>query len=254
MKDGLVITSFGTSVPEARAGIGAVETVLKEAAPDHTAVRAFTSPTIRRILAGRGETVFSLTGALEHFLQTGVRRVVVQPTHLLYGYEYDRLNEAAGRFAGRFDTLTVGRPLLADCDDIVAFASRFAEANPREDSAAIVCMGHGTKHPANAVYPAMQTAFHLLGRTDICIGTVEGWPELKDVLGQLKTACHVKLLPLMLVAGEHARKDMAGEWKDCLERAGHSVQCEFAGLGELKWVQEMYRDRLREVLSFAATR
>lgn len=252
MKEGLVITSFGTSVPEARGSIEAVETVLKETASIDTVVRAFTSPTIRRILVGRGETVFSLTGALEYLLEAGVRRAVVQPTHLLYGYEYDKLKAEADGFAARFETVTVGEPLLAKNDDIVRFAGKLAGAHPQRDGEAVVYMGHGTEHFANAAYPALQTALHLAGRTDIYIGTVEGWPGLRDILGQLKTPCNVKLLPLMLVAGEHARKDMAGEWKDSLERTGHFVQCEFTGLGELEWVQEMYREKMREVLSFAA--
>lgn len=250
MKEGLVITSFGTSVPEAGAGIAAVEKVLKETAPHAVAVRAYTSPTIRRILAGRGQNVFSLNEALEYLTQTDVERVVVQPTHLLYGYEYEKLKAEAERFAGRFETVTVGRPLLANNDDLMWFAKKIAETNPQRDGAGVVYMGHGTGHFANAVYPALQTALHLIGRDDIYIGTVEGWPGLEDILKQLKTPCQIRLLPLMLVAGEHAKNDMAGEWKSSLEQAGHSVQCEFTGLGELEWIQERYGKKLREVLEF----
>ena len=251
MKQALVITSFGTSVPEARGSIEMVEKALTEAAAGYTAVRAFTSPTIRRILAGRGETIPSLTGALEQLHSAGVNRVVVQPTHLLYGYEYDKLKAEAEEFSGRFEALKVGKPLIADNHDILRFAQRLAEAHPQRDGAAAVYMGHGTEHFANAVYPALQTALSLAGRSDICIGTVEGWPGLEDILHQLKTPCKVTLLPLMLVAGDHARKDMAVDWKEALEQAGHTVQCGFTGLGELAWVREMYQERLAEALSAA---
>lgn len=249
MKQSLVITSFGTSIPEARRGIEAVEDSLKEAAGcDYSVVRAFTSPTIRRILKERGEQVFSLPEALAELHQEGVGRVVVQPTHLLYGYEYDKLKAAAEEAAEHFAELIVGKPLLANNQDILQFANKIAATHSQQDKTAVVYMGHGTEHFANAVYPALQTAFHLAGRNDIFIGTVEGWPGLKEVLSQLQEPCTVKLLPLMLVAGDHARNDMAINWKKELERAGHSVQCEFTGLGELPWIQEMYRDRLLPIL------
>ncbi len=248
MKQALVITSFGTSVPEARGSIEAVETVLREAAAGYTAVRAFTSSIIRRILASRGENVPSLTETLGQLWNDGVRNVVVQPTHLLYGYEYDKLKAEAESFAGRFEKLTVGKPLLAGQQDLLQFAEKIAQAHPQQDGKAVVYMGHGSGHFANAVYPALQTALQFAGRSDILIGTVEGWPRLEDILRQLKTPCKVQLLPLMLVAGDHARNDMAGEWKERLEEAGHSVQCSFTGLGELVWVQDMYRSRLLEIL------
>ncbi len=248
MKQALVITSFGTSVPEARSSIEAVEKTLKETAAGYTAVRAFTSHTIRRILAGRGEKIFSLTEALEHLYKEGMDQVVVQPTHLLYGYEYDKLKADADGFSDRFEKLVVGKPLLANNRDILQFAVKISEMNPQRNGEAVVYMGHGTAHFANAVYPALQTALDLAGRSDIRIGTVEGWPALADILHQLKTPCKVKLLPLMLVAGDHARKDMAIDWKQELEKAGHTVQCEFTGLGDLAWIQELFRDRLLEIL------
>lgn len=248
MNQALVMLSFGTSVPEARVSIEAVERVLEETAAGYTPVRVFTSPTIRRILAGRGEIVPSLTETLDRLSSEGVKRVAVQPTHLLYGYEYDKLKAEALAFSERFDKLTVGAPLLADKNALLQFAEKILETHPRSAGRAVVYMGHGTEHFSNAVYPALQTVFHLAGRDDICVGTVEGWPGLTEVIQMLKTPCRITLLPLMLVAGDHAKNDMAGDWKTSLEQAGHSVQCEFTGLGELAWVQEMYRDRLRNIL------
>lgn len=251
MEKAIVITSFGTSVPEARASITAVEEALERAAPGYFCVRAFTSPTIRRILAGRGEAVPGLTEALEQLCAAGVRQVVVQPTHLLYGYEYDKLKAETDAFASRFEKTTVGRPLLADIGDLRRFAAGLSQTYPARDGEAVVLMGHGTGHFANMVYPALQTALRLKGCNNLYVGTVEGWPCVDDVLGQLRER-RVLLVPLMLVAGEHAKKDMAGDgpdsWKSRLERAGFSVSCSFTGLGLFHWVQDMYRERLLDVL------
>ena len=250
MDRGFVAVSFGTSVPEARRAVTAVEDVLRRTAPDWETVQAFTSPTIRRILAKRGEDVPSLPEALERLRSKGVRRAAVQPTHLLYGFEYDRLRAEAEALSGGFDALTVGRPLLADTADLRRFAAGLDGTYPQEDGGAVVLLGHGTEHFANAVYPALQTALRLEGREDMPVGTVEGWPALEDVVRQLASGGprHIRLVPLMLVAGEHARSDMADTWKRRLEAAGHTVSCVFTGLGELPWVQEMYRERCVELL------
>ena len=250
MDRALIVASFGTSVPEARVSVAAVEDALWEAAPGYRRARAFTSPTIRRILAKRGEEVPGLPEALEQLRSRGVRRAAVQPTHLLYGFEYDKLRAEAEALSAGFDVLSVGRPLLADTADLLRFAAGLAGMYPREEGGAVVLMGHGTEHFANAVYPALQTALRLAGREDVLVGTVEGWPGLEDVVRQLapEGPRHIRLTPLMLVAGEHARSDMAGEWKGCLEAAGHAVQCAFTGLGEFPWVQEMYQERLTALL------
>ena len=250
MKQTLVIASFGTSVPEARVSITAVEEALAAAAPEYTCIRAFTSPTIRRILKGRGEDIPGLTEALERLAAEDVRQVIVQPTHLLYGYEYDKLKAEAEAMADRFETLLIGCPLLADNDDLQRFARQLSQNHPAADGAVTVFMGHGTEHFANAAYPALQTALHLMGRYDLLIGIVEGWPGLDDILRQLEQGGprKVRLLPLMLVAGDHARNDMDKDWKARLETAGHTVTCSFTGLGQLPWVQEMYRERLVKLL------
>lgn len=251
MKQAIVIISFGTSVPEARADIEAVERAIRAAAPDCLCVRAFTSSIIRKILAKRGESVPNLTQALEQLYADGVKRVVIQPTHLLYGFEYDKLKAEAEAMASQFESLTVGRPLLADTGDILHFADGLSRTYPAQDGQAVVFMGHGTGHFANAVYPALQTALDLKGRKDMYVGTVEGWPSLEDWLDPL-THRPVQLVPLMLVAGDHAKNDMAGSepdsWKSRLEQAGCAVSCTLTGLGQLPWVQEMYCHRLLDIL------
>lgn len=248
MKQALVIASYGTSEPEARGGIEAVEKILTEAAAGYTVLRAFTSPAIRRILAARGERVPGLTEALEQLCGEGVDRVAVQPTLLLYGCGYDSLRAEAEGFSVRFAEVTVGKPLLADNRDVLRFAEKLAGAHPRRDGEAVVYMGHGTGHIANAVYPALQNALDLVGRSDIRIGTVKGQPGLEDILRLLPASRRVTLLPLLLTAGNHARADMAVDWKNRLEQAGHSVRCRLTGLGERAWVQEMYRERLLDML------
>ena len=152
--------------------------------------------------------------------------------------------------ADRFETLLIGCPLLADNDDLQRFARQLSQNHPAADGAVTVFMGHGTEHFANAAYPALQTALHLMGRYDLLIGIVEGWPGLDDILRQLEQGGprKVRLLPLMLVAGDHARNDMDKDWKARLEAAGHTVTCSFTGLGQLPWVQEMYRERLVKLL------
>ena len=139
---------------------------------------------------------------------------------------------------------------MSDTGDIKRFAARLSQAYPPAEGSAAVFMGHGTDHFANAVYPALQTGLRLEGREDLLVGTVEGWPSLEDILRQLAPGGprRVTLVPLMLVAGDHARSDMAGDWKPRLEAAGHTVRCTLTGLGELPWVQEMYRERFAELL------
>lgn len=246
----LIVASFGTSVPEARRSISAVEEALAAAAPNHMFVRVFTSPTIRRILKSRGEELPGLTEALNRLLAQGIRRVIVQPTHLLYGYEYDKLKAETEALASKFKELTLGLPLLAGSHDLQRFARRLSQDHPEKAGQAIVFLGHGTEHFANAAYPALQTALTYLGRKDIYIGTIDGWPGLEDILEQLASGGprQIKLLPLMLVAGDHAKNDMALVWKSRLEQAGHTVLCSFTGLGELAWVREMYQEKLSALL------
>ena len=248
MKQTLVIASYGTGVPEACGGIEAVERALEEAAAGYIAVRVFISPAVRRILAARGEWVPGLTEALERLCGEGVGRVVVQPTFLLDGRGYSGLKAEAEGFSDRFAKMAVGRPLLADGRDVFRFAEKLAGTHPRRDGEAVVYMGHGTEGAANEVYTALQDALDLAGRSDIRIGTIKGRPGLEDVLRLLPGPCGITLLPLLLTAGNHARNDMAVDWKNRMEQAGHSVRCGFTGLGELAWVQEMYRERLLDVL------
>lgn len=249
-RQALVIASVGAGVPEALDGITAVEEALSAAAEGYVCVRAFTSPAIRRVLKDRGEDVPGPDEALEALAAQGVRRVIVQPTLLLYGCACDRLKAGAEAFSGRFASLTVGRPLLADGGSIRRFALGLSRDHPAKDGAVTVFMGHGTGSAAHAAYPAVQNAWDGLGRDDLLVGVMEGHPDLDDILRRLEPGGprKIELLPLMLAAGTHARRDMAVGWKVRLERAGHTVTCSFTGLGRRAWVREMYRERLEELL------
>ena len=222
----VLCASFGSSAPEARRDIEAVEAALRAAAPGCGFVRAYTSPTVRRILAGRGEAVPSLPEALGRLAGSAV---AVQPTLLLRGREYDALRAQALARADAFPRLLLGRPLLDAPEDVPALARAVAQAYPAQPGESLLLLGHGTDGPAAAVYPA---------------------PE--DLLPALRRAPAVRLAPLLLVAGEHARKDMAGDdpasWKSRLAAAGLSVRCTLQGLGSLPGVQALYAQRLRALL------
>lgn len=255
MKEGILAVSFGTSVEEARLRqIEPVEQAIAAACPQAVFYRAYTSPTIRRILAERGTMVQDLEGALEQMAAEGITHGGVQPTHLLYGYEYDRIRQTVEKWRPRFERLTLGRPLLADTDTLLEMGELLDRIYPRQPGRAVVLMGHGTHHPANMAYPALQTVLNMKGRPDLLVGTVEGWPSLEELLPVLKAGGYQKVtaVPLMLVAGDHALNDMAGEepesWKSRLTQAGFSVDCRLQGLGELEEVQRLYANRARMLL------
>ena len=253
MKQALLVVSFGTSVPKARESIAAVEQALAAHAPCFDFYRAFTSPTIRGILAKRGEAVLSLAEALEQLAGAGYERVLVQPTHLLYGIEHDKIKETVAGFIPRFARLALGKPLVAGSGELQALAACVAECYMPK-TGALVLLGHGTEHFANMVYPALQTALRLAGVKNAYVGTVEGWPGFDEVLSQLRADGHqaVRLTPLMLVAGDHALHDMAGgepgSWQSRLEQEGFAVCCGLQGLGVLPGVQALYKTHLQELL------
>lgn len=250
----LVCASFGTTVPTAAADIAGVEQALAAAAPGWQLLRAYTSGMVRAALAGRGQPEDSVPEALARAAAAGCRRVLVQPTHFLWGVEYDKLKAQALAAAPGFDWLRVGRPLLDDTRDLRALAGAIGALYPAEPGRAVVLMGHGSAHRANVVYPAMQGIFELQSRPDIRVGTVEGWPGLAEVCAALarSRASRVLLVPLMLVAGDHAQNDMAGpgphSWRSVLAGQGYRVDWVRHGLGSEKAVQDLYAAHLRGVL------
>ena len=245
----ILAVSFGTSYNDTRdLTIGAIENVLQEAFPDYEVRRAFTAQTVIDILEERdGLEIDNVTEAMSRMVMDGVKEVIIQPTHVMPGAEYDDVMAEIAKYKDQFDTFKVGQPLLVEDADydtlIISLADETAQYN--QDGTAIVYMGHGTHHEANETYVKLQTKLTDAGYSNYFIGTVEATPSLEDVMGLVEAsgAKKVVLLPLMIVAGDHATNDMAGDeegsWKTAFEAAGYEVECVLKGLGQYDGVQQM---------------
>ena len=268
----LLVVSFGTSFNDSRAeDIGGVEKALQEANPDWSVRRAFTAQIIiNHVQARDGEKIDNVEQALNRAVENGVKNLVVQPTHLMHGAEYDELVEALDSYKDKFETVTVAEPLLGEVGDDAAVVNEdkaaVAEAitaeavktagfdsleAAKEDGTAFVFMGHGTSHTAKVSYSQMATQMEKLGYDNVFIGTVEGEPEetaCENVIAAVKEAGYTKVIlrPLMVVAGDHANNDMAGDdddsWKSQFVASGNfeSVDCQIAGLGGIDAIQQIY--------------
>ena len=258
-KEVLLVVSFGTSYYETRKyTIDAIEQDIRAAYPDYEVRRAFTAQTIINILEKRdGYNIENVTQALERMVQEGVKNVILQPTHVMTGYEYDDMVAEASKFEGKFDSLKISRPVLVEDADYEALVSVLAEETEayNADGTAVVFMGHGTEHEANATYTKLQAQFHLAGYRNYYIGTVEATPSVEDVLEAVKAtdASKVVLIPLMIVAGDHANNDMAGDeedsWKTIFTQAGYEVECVLRGMGSYPGVRQMILDHLSDTIN-----
>ena len=268
----LLVVSFGTSFNDSRvADIKGIEDALAEANPDWSVRRAFTAQIIiNHIQARDGEAIDNMDQALDRAVANGVKNLVVQPTHLMHGAEYDELMEAVDAYKDKFESVKVAEPLLgevgADASAVNADKKAVAEAitaeavktagfdtldAAKEDGVAFVFMGHGTSHTAKVSYSQMQAQMKDLGYENVFIGTVEGEPEdtaCENVINAVAEAGYTKVVlrPLMVVAGDHANNDMAGDdddsWKSMFNASGkfESVDCQIAGLGEIEAIQNLY--------------
>lgn len=266
----LLVVSFGTSYNDSRINdIKSIEDALQEAYPDWSVRRAFTAQIIiNHIQARDGEKIDNMTQALERAVANGVKNLVVQPTHLMHGAEYDEMCAAIDAYRDNFDSVSIAEPLLgevgsdasvinADKEAVAkAVAAAAVEASgfdsleaAKEAAAAFVLLGHGTAHVARVSYSQMSTQMQQLGYENVFIGTVEGEPEetaCESVIEEVRAAGYttVILRPLMVVAGDHANNDMAGSdddsWKPMFEDAGLTVDCQIAGLGGIADIQALY--------------
>lgn len=253
IKKAMLVVSFGTSHAVTREKtIGAIEQSIASAYPAYEVRRAFTSGMILSVLEKRdGIRIDNVAEAMKRLADDGFREVFVQPTHVIPGEEYDDMVAEALLYEDRFDHLTIGTPLLYDTEDyrkvIRAVMDQFPDLTDRD---ALVLMGHGTGHPINAAYPALDYQFKDLGYHNVFIGTVEGYPEIDTVLKKVEAYRPEKviLLPLMVVAGDHAVNDMAGEdedsWKSIFEHAGFRVECMLKGLGEFQAIRDIYLEHI----------
>ncbi len=250
----LLAVSFGTSHHDTlEKTIVAIEQALAEAFPERTLRRAFTSGMILRKLAGEGVHIDDVPAALERLADEGYTDVLVQPTHIMNGDEYDKLMALAEPYRQKFDCVLFGRPLLTETGDYPDAAKALMEDLPApEEDTAILYMGHGTEHFANSCYALLEYVFHDLGRKDVVIGTVEGYPGFEEAKRRLQElgVSQVELRPLMIVAGDHAKNDLAGDeedsWKSMLEKAGYHVRCVLQGLGEFPRIQSLFVEHARQ--------
>ena len=276
----LLAVSFGTSYNDSRVeDIKGIEDALQEAYPDWSVRRAFTSQIIiNHIQARDGEYIDNMDQALERAVKNNVKNLIVQPTHLMHGAEYDELVKAVERYQDKFESVKVSEPLLGEVGSDASAINSDKEAvakavtaqavetagydsldAAKEDGTAFVFMGHGTSHTAKVSYSQMQTQMQVLGYDNVFIGTVEGEPEetsCEAIIEAVKNAGYKKVIlrPLMVVAGDHANNDMAGEdedsWKSLFENSGffEQVDVQIAGLGGIEAIQQIYVDHTAAVI------
>lgn len=246
----LLVVSFGTSYNDSRREtIGAIEDALEEAFPDYSVRRAFTSQIIIDHINDRdGYKIDNVEEALDRAVENGVKTLVVQPTHLMNGLEYTDLCDAIAQYADAFEQIEIGEPLLTSDADFEAVAKAITDATAQYDdgTTAICFMGHGTEADSNSVYAQMQEVLTADGFENYYVGTVEATPSVDDVLAAVQEGeyTNVVLEPLMVVAGDHANNDMAGDeegsWKTTFESAGYTVECLIEGLGSNEDIQKLY--------------
>ncbi|NBH18591.1 sirohydrochlorin cobaltochelatase [Clostridiaceae bacterium] len=256
---GILAVSFGTSYNDNREKtIGAIERAIGDAFPEYEMRRAFTAQMIIDKLKKRdGLEVDNVTQALERMAADGIENLVVQPTHLMDGLEYQDVVQELKKYENSFKKIVVGKPLLMEDEDFTAVAIAITDATKSYDDGetAIVYMGHGTEADSNQIYGKLQETLKKEGFENYFIGTVEAEPTLEDVIKSMedkKAYKNVVLAPLMVVCGDHANNDMAGEeedsWKSVLTAKGYQVECLLQGLGELKTIQEIYVNHVKEAL------
>jgi sirohydrochlorin cobaltochelatase len=248
----ILVASFGTTKDEARNNaVGALEREVAAKYPEYRVDRAFTSSVVVSRLAARGIMIDTPGQALNRLAGEGVKEVFVLPTHLIPGEEYEKLCKEAEPFRKRFDTLCTAKPLLYDTGDLFAAADAVSAAYPVEPDEALLLMGHGTAHFSNCFYPAMDYVFKNRNGRHVFLATVEGYPEIGGTLDTIVTLGfrRAALVPFMLVAGDHAINDMAGDgpdsWKTLCEGKRVKPRCILRGLGELPAVRKIYLDHLK---------
>ena len=262
-KQALLAVSFGTShLDTLEKTIAAIERDMAAALPGYALRRAFTSGMILRKLRERdGLEIDDVPAALARLEAEGFARVVLQPTHIINGEEYDKLMAQARPWADRLE-IRAGLPLLTSVQDARDVAAALmAELEAPAPDEALVFMGHGSGHHANAAYAQLEYVLHDAGWPRAFIGTVEGYPELPEVLRRVRElgdVRRVRLQPLMVVAGDHAKNDMAGEdddsWRSVFARAGYQVDCRIRGLGEYARIRALFAAHARAACACAPLR
>ena len=226
--------------------------------PDIDVRRGYTSQIIiDHVFRRDGEVIDNITQALDRAVDNGVKNLIVQPTHLMPGFEYNDVLEEVFSYADAFETIVVGWPILNTDEDFSTVANAIVNATAQYDDGqtAIVFMGHGTEAESNYVYAQMQDVLAAMGMENYFIGTVEAEPSLEDVLALVKAGDYTRVVlePLMIVAGDHANNDMAGDeedsWKTVFEAEGYEVECILRGLGSFPEIQQLLVGHARDAVS-----
>lgn len=246
----LMVVSFGTSFNDSRRlTIGAIESAIEKAFPDYSVRRGFTSQIIIDHVKSRDKiAIDNVKEALARAEKNGVKNLVIQPTHLMNGLEYTDLVNEAAEYSDAFEKVAVGEPLLTSDEDFKAVIRAITDSTAEYDDGetAICFMGHGTEAESNQVYAKLQKMLTEAGYKNYYVGTVEATPSVEDVLAAVKKGTYKKVVlkPLMIVAGDHANNDMAGDeqgsWKTTFESAGYEVTAIVQGLGELEGIQQLF--------------
>jgi sirohydrochlorin cobaltochelatase len=251
IEQGILVVSFGTSYKEAEEkSICNVESTIRDKFKPIPVYRAYTSGIVRKIIAKRCEIVDSTNEALIRMKNDGINDVFVLPTHLIYGEEYDKIKSIVQEEKENFKSITLGKPLLGDLDDMKRIAHILNTEYSLTEDECLVLMGHGTKHFANMVYPAMEYICHEQGYKNMYVGTIESYPDIDIVLQKIKNAGKKKatLIPFMFVAGDHAVNDMAGEeedsWVSRFRKEGIETKVVIKGLGEYEEIRELYCEHI----------
>ena len=259
VKPVILTVSFGTSYNDSREKtIGAVEKAIADANPDYEVRRAFTSQIIIDKLKKRDNLeIDNVKEALDKLVKDGVKTLVVQPTHVMHGFEYDDVVAEVKKYSDKFDKLAIGEPLLSSDEDFKKAADAIVD-NTKEyegDNTCVVLMGHGTEHKANAAYAKLQNVFTANGPDNYFIGTVEAEPTVEDMVKKAKDGKYSKVVlrPLMVVAGDHANNDMAGDeddsWKSIFAKEGFVVECVLKGMGEIPAIQQLYVSHVKDAIA-----
>lgn len=251
----ILIVSFGTShLDTMNKTIKVIEDNIKDEFKVYSIYSAFTSRMIiNKLKKENNISIDTVSEAVAKIIESGASSLSVLPTHIINGIENDQMIKDVEQFSNYFESIEFAKPLLSSPDDYLKVIDIITKEYKVNDSEALVLMGHGTQHFINAAYPALDYSFKTNGYKNIFVGTVEGYPKIDDIISLVSeyNPKRVKLLPLMLVAGDHAKNDMAGDknsWKTAFLNAGIEVECILKGLGELEGIRKLYIEHLNAVL------
>lgn len=252
-KSALLMVHFGTTFDDTKAAtIDAINEKAKNEFPEMKVVEAYTSRIIISRLAKRGIVKPTPREALLKLAAEGYTHVFIQSTNVIDGIEAEALRNEADYMVPFFKDLRIGRPLLYSIEDCLNVEKILAErySSPKGKNSAVVLIGHGTETPANAIYSQMDYMFGAEGNPDFHVATVEGYPTFETTLAKLKSSKvkNVTLIPFMFVAGDHARNDIAGDWKENLEKEGFKVSVIIEGLGHIPAIQDIYIQHIKDGL------